>query len=76
MSFGVYGILVIFGLFILLLVVNPNLSCFGKRIKSPFYPLIRKKRIKVGTLDAGKPEDGKGTGTVKQKAKDYGFRLD
>ena len=39
MSFGAYGLLVIFGLFILLLAVNPKLSCFGKRIASPFYPL-------------------------------------
>ena len=39
MSFGAYGILIILGLFILLLAVNPKLSCFGKRIKSPFFPL-------------------------------------
>lgn len=43
MNFGVYGILIIFGAFVLLLILNPNLSCFGKRIKSPLYPLLRKR---------------------------------
>jgi hypothetical protein len=71
MSFGAYGILVIFGLFILLLVVNPNLSCFGKRIKSPFYPLTRGRRMKAGKHEAGKP----GSASEK-KTEDYGFKLD
>ena len=54
MSFGYYGILIIFGLFFLLLIFNPNLSCFGKRIKSPFYPLFRKKKKKkIKTQDYG-----------------------
>lgn len=44
MNIGVYGILVVFGLFIILLIFNPKLSCFGRKIKSPFYPLIRKRR--------------------------------
>jgi hypothetical protein len=74
MSIGVYGILVIFGLFVLLLIINPNLSCFGKRIKSPFYPLTRKKRIKAGSIEGGKPEDGK-SDEAKKKARDYGFHL-
>ncbi len=45
MSWGAYAILVIFGIFIVLLIINPNMSCFGKRVKSPFYPLTRKRRI-------------------------------
>lgn len=71
MGIGAYGILVIFGLFILLLVVNPKLSCFGKRIKSPFYPLVRRKRL-------AKKADGaeKVPGDAAKKTEDYGFRLD
>jgi hypothetical protein len=51
MSWGAYAILVIFGAFILLLILNPNMSCFGKRIKSPFYPLKRKKALKKKMTD-------------------------
>jgi hypothetical protein len=69
MGIGAYGILVIFGLFILLLAVNPKLSCFGKRIKSPFYPLVRRKRQE-------KRADGKrGAEGEKKKTEDYGFKL-
>jgi hypothetical protein len=46
MSWGAYGILIVFGLFIILMIINPSLSCFGKKIKSPFYPLLRKKKQK------------------------------
>jgi hypothetical protein len=54
MNFAIYGILIIFGLFIILLIFNPNLSCFGRRVKSPFYPLLRKKKQKeVKTEDYG-----------------------
>lgn len=53
MSWGIYGILVIFGLFVLLLILNPNLSCFGKRVKSPLYPVLRKKKRKRKTEDYG-----------------------
>jgi hypothetical protein len=44
LNFGAYGILIVFGAFVLLLILNPNLSCFGKRIKSPLYPLLRRRR--------------------------------
>ncbi len=55
MSWGYYGILVIFVAFFLLLVLSPNLSCFGKKLKSPFYPLFRRKKIKkkIKTEDYG-----------------------
>jgi hypothetical protein len=43
MNFGAYGVLIIFGAFVLLMILNPNLSCFGKRLKSPLYPLLRKR---------------------------------
>lgn len=71
MSIGAYGILVIFGLFILLLVANPKLSCFGKRIKSPFYPLVRRKQMAKRAADKGAGPDG-----AKKKTEDYGFKLD
>lgn len=54
MNWGVYGILIVFGLFVLLLILNPNLSCFGKRISSPLYPLLRKRKKRtVKTEDYG-----------------------
>jgi hypothetical protein len=88
MNWGFYGILIIFALFILLLVFNPNLSCFGKRIRSPLYPFFRKKKRKMKTEDYGfrlvnksskreekKSKEGKEIKKVK-KSDDYGFRLD
>jgi hypothetical protein len=61
MSVGAYGILIVFGLFVLLLVLNPKLSCFGKRIRSPFYPLLRK--------------NAKNAKTARPQTHDYGFHL-
>ena len=46
MSWGYYGILIIFVVFFILIVFSPNLSCFGKKLKSPFYPLLRRKQTK------------------------------
>jgi hypothetical protein len=43
MNIGAYGILILFGALVLLMILNPNLSCFGKRLKSPLYPLLRKR---------------------------------
>jgi hypothetical protein len=65
MSWGTTAILVIFAAFVLLLILNPNMSCFGRRIKSPFYPLFRKKRAKGGAGEAGKKPP---------KTEDYGFK--
>lgn len=62
MKWTTTAILLVFAAFILLLIFNPNMSCFGRRIKSPFYPLFRKKRLK---------EEGKKT---PPKTEDYGFR--
>lgn len=90
MSWGAYAILIIFGAFILLLVINPNMSCFGKRIRSPFYPLRRKRAMKRKLTDyqfdlGGKAaKDAKAGGTPAgpdkkagaKKTEDYGFRLD
>lgn len=85
MSWTIYVILIIFGLFILLMIINPNLSCFGKRIRSPFYPVTRKKKIKALSRDYKFDLGGqaKKTGETapseddkKKKAEDYGFKLD
>jgi hypothetical protein len=62
MKWSTTAILIIFAAFVLLLILNPNMSCFGRRIKSPFYPLFRKKRLK----DEAKKKP--------PKTEDYGFR--
>ncbi len=59
---GLIILTVIFVAFILILVFNPNLSCFGKRLRSPFYPLWRRRYISR--------QEKK-----EIKTRDYGFRL-
>ncbi len=88
MRFGVYGILVILALFVLLLILNPKLSCFGKRVRSPLYPLWRKrkKKAELATHDYGfhlvegergkKREEPARPKRPDKKTEDYGFRLD
>jgi hypothetical protein len=66
MNWGVTGLLILFGAFVLLLIINPNLSCFGKRLKSPFYPLYRKKKS---------AEEEKARRAKQIKTTDYGFKL-
>jgi hypothetical protein len=89
MNWGTYGILIAFGLFILLMIFNPRISCFGKRIRSPFYPLLRKKsrkkpvapgedygfRLTEAEARGGVKPGEQGKKAVK-KTDDYGFRLD
>lgn len=56
MKLALYGILVILALFIILMIFNPNLSCFGRRLKSPLYPVLRKRKQrqkKMETMDYG-----------------------
>ncbi len=55
MSLGYYGILIIFAAFFLLLVFSPSLTCFGRKVKSPFYPLFRRRKLKrkLKTQDYG-----------------------
>jgi hypothetical protein len=56
MKLALYGILGILALFIVLMVFNPKLSCFGRKLKSPLYPVIRKKKMKQKireTMDYG-----------------------
>lgn len=80
MNLGMYGILIIFGAFVLLLIFNPNLSCFGKRIKSPLYPILRKKsgpqQRQIKTEDYGFDLGGeKSRPQKKEQTEDYGFNL-
>ena len=65
MNWGVTGFLILFGALILLLIFNPNLSCFGKRLKSPFYPLLRRKQLERERARPGRPVP----------TEDYGFHL-
>lgn len=85
MSWTIYAILVIFGLFVILMIINPNLSCFGRRIRSPFYPITRKKKLRAVSRDykfeLGQPgtkpgPDDQSAQAKKLKAEDYGFKLD
>lgn len=64
MKWSMTAVLVIFAAFVLLLILNPNMSCFGRRVKSPFYPLFRKKRLKAQAEETKKPP----------KTEDYGFK--
>jgi hypothetical protein len=61
MNIFLLGVIIIFVVFIVILIANPRISCFGKKIKSPFYPLFRKKQ--------------KSSGSKKIKIEDYGFSL-
>jgi hypothetical protein len=89
MNWGTYGILIVFGAFVLLMIFNPRISCFGKRIRSPFYPILRKKGRKRTVAPAedygfrltegevGSAPKGAAAGPEKaKKTDDYGFRLD
>jgi hypothetical protein len=90
MKWGVTGFLIVFGALILLMIINPNLSCFGKRLKSPFYPLLRKRKRTPGgpartikTTDYGfrlgdetPPARKETSPQAQKKAEDYGFKLD
>lgn len=84
MSWGATVLLIIFGVFILLIIVNPNISCFGKRLRSPLYPLLRKRAAPKKTTDyhfhlvGGAEKDIAPPDPDKPapKAEDYGFRRD
>lgn len=57
MNMGVYIIVILFGLFVVLLIVNPKLSCFGRKVRSPFYPLSRKRRLSAKSMKTVKTTD-------------------
>ncbi len=74
MNWGVYGLIVVFAAFIILLIVNPKLSCFGRRIKSPFYPLFRKHKVTTHRPKPGSPQARPGA-KKDVPTDDYGFKL-
>jgi hypothetical protein len=78
MNWGFIGLLAVFGIFIVLLIINPNLSCFGRRIKSPFYPLVRRTTLKKREALRQVPGQKAAAGEQAQdkRAEDYGFKLD
>jgi len=78
MNWGVYGLLIVFGAFIVLLIVNPKLSCFGRRIRSPFHPLTKKGRLHRKGYPGHRPSipPDPGDKPAAKKTDDYGFRLD
>ncbi len=59
MNWATYGVIIIFGAFIILMILNPNLSCFGRKITSPLYPVLRHKKKSQKRI----------------KTQDYGFKL-
>jgi len=59
MNWATYGVIIIFGAFIILMILNPNLSCFGRKITSPLYPVLRHKKKSQRRI----------------KTQDYGFKL-
>ena len=88
MPWTVYAILIVFGVFVLLMIINPRLSCFGRKISSPLYPIMRKKKQRqLKTEDYGfslvdegrkvdKPSGRKDHKDVRlDKTEDYGFHL-
>jgi hypothetical protein len=81
MDWMTYGILIIFGAFIILLIINPKLSCFGRRVASPFYPLLRQKkqanrRIKTEEYGFHLSAGGEESPVRRPKQKDEEFFLD
>ena len=59
MNWATYGVIIIFGAFVFLMILNPNLSCFGRKITSPLYPILRHKKKSQKRI----------------KTQDYGFKL-
>ncbi len=54
MPWTVYAILIVFGMFVLLMIIDPRLSCFSRKLSSPLYPILRKKKQrKMQTDDYG-----------------------
>jgi hypothetical protein len=77
MNWGFIGLLVVLALFVILLVVNPKLSCFGKRIASPLYPVFRGRKRKRAALaqPAVPPQQGPAGKGPEKPVEDYGFKL-
>jgi hypothetical protein len=69
MNWGVVGLLIVFGAFIVLLLRNPRMTCFGRKLKSPFYPLFRRRKMEQ------EAERLRRDRLRKIPTEDYGFRL-
>jgi hypothetical protein len=75
MQWQIYGIIIIFALFVLALIFNPTLSCFGKKLKSPLYPLLRRKKRNLKTDDYGFSLGGRGAKKeTKEKIRELGIK--
>lgn len=61
MSFGLVILIGLFIAFLVILLFNPNLTCFGRRLRSPFYPLRRRRLMATKQRPV--------------KTEDYGFKL-
>ena len=59
MNWATYGVIIIFAAFIILMALNPKLSCFGRKITSPLYPVLRQRKKSQRKI----------------KTQDYGFKL-
>jgi len=70
MSWRVYVLLFIFGAFIFLLLRYPSLSCFGRKLRSPFYPFFRRKKMEDEARRLRQAS------LKKIATTDYGFKLD
>lgn len=77
MNWGVTGLLIVFAAFILLLVFSPNMSCFGRRLKSPFYPLMRRRKLSKAKSSSvlGASTRAEARSARKIPTDDYGFKL-
>jgi hypothetical protein len=81
MNWMTYGIIIIFAAFVVLMIINPKLSCFGKKIASPLYPLTRQRKQRqrrIKTESYGfhlNDTDEKGPG-VRRKTEDGDLFLD
>lgn len=60
MNFGLVILIVLFVAFLVILLFNPNLTCFGRRLRAPFYPLRRRMMARKNQPI---------------KTEDYGFKL-
>jgi hypothetical protein len=81
MNWMTYGIIIIFAAFVILMILNPKMSCFGKKLASPLYPLKRqrkKRQRKIKTEDYGFDLNNSGGGipSMKRKTEAEEFFLD
>jgi hypothetical protein len=72
MNWMTYGIIIIFAAFVVLMILNPKLSCFGRKLTSPLYPLkrqMKQRQRKIKTEDYGFHLNETGGGTPRMRRK-------